>query len=106
MTLVISPLVSLIQDQFGKLQAARVKVGCLGQSTSAGEQRKIIDDLGAYKIVFLTPEKWNNSDALRDSITRAYNNQQIARLVIDEAHCLSQWGRDFRNDYLSLSRFR
>ena len=105
-TLVISPLVSLIQDQHQKLQEAGVKVGCLGQGTSVGEERKIIADLSSYKIVFLTPEKLNHSGAMNDAITRAYQKSLLARLVIDEAHCLSQWGRDFRSDYLALSNFR
>jgi len=69
---VISPLVSLIQDQHQKLQEAGVKVGCLGQGTSVGEERKIIADLSSYKIVFLTPEKLNHSGAMNDAITRAY----------------------------------
>ena len=57
---------------------------------------------GFLDIVYLSPERANKSNAMQTIMTKLYNNNQLARVVIDEAHCLSSWGHDFRPDYQGL----
>ena len=56
----------------------------------------------ALKIVFITPEKLNKNVAMRDLLIGCFHNKRVQRIVIDEAHCLSQWGHEFRIDYLQM----
>ena len=56
-----------------------------------------------YKLLFITPEKIIQNKNAKDLIQSLYNNSQINRFVIDEVHCVSHWGQDFRGDYLKLS---
>ena len=58
------------------------------------------------KLLYLTPEKLNLSEKLTKILTSLYNRDMIARLVIDEAHCVSNWGHDFRKDYTQLGALR
>lgn len=108
-TLVIMPLVSLIYDQMNFLQSIGVKVRVFNSSQSATEQDTIYDEIlrdKDIKMVFLTPEKLAQSEKMINFLRKLYENNQIKLLAIDEAHCVSQWGRDFRADYIKLRRFR
>tara|TARA_B110000208_G_scaffold174897_1_gene219997 strand:+ start:41 stop:367 length:327 start_codon:yes stop_codon:yes gene_type:complete len=58
------------------------------------------------KMLYVTPEKLGASGALQRVLTRLYERGLLSRLVIDEAHCVSQWGHDFRPDYVTMVRFR
>lgn len=110
-TIVVSPLRSLILDQETKMNE-RSK-GCAVSLTGdigLQDSRDIFASLRSYaptiKIVFVTPEKISASGSLMSLLKDLYNRNLLARFVIDEAHCVSQWGHDFRPDYKKLSNLR
>lgn len=98
-TLVISPLVALMKDQVDSLVALGKAATYINSSLTADEQQTRIDNLaaGKYKLIYIAPERLRNRvfmQTLRQSV--------IDRVAVDEAHCISQWGHDFRPDYLNL----
>ncbi|XP_051146387.1 ATP-dependent DNA helicase Q-like 4A [Andrographis paniculata] len=105
-TLVISPLVSLIQDQIMHLLQANIPAAYLSASMEWTEQQEILRELNSdyckYKLLYVTPEKVAKSDALLRQLESLHARDSLARIVIDEAHCVSQWGHDFRPDYQGL----
>jgi len=100
-TLVVSPLLALQQDQIDALHEAPggVRAGRLSSAESAGHRREVLDALAAGDLdfLFLAPEQLAN-DEVRDAIGRA----RLGLLAVDEAHCVSAWGHDFRPDYFRL----
>ena len=108
-TLVIMPLLSLIQDQLVYLRSLGVRVQHFSSSQTQSEQQAIYQQIESdpdTRMLYLTPEKLAQSDRLSGFLGEMYRAGRLARLVIDEAHCVSKWGRDFRADYLKLSSFR
>ncbi|KAJ0976927.1 hypothetical protein J5N97_012401 [Dioscorea zingiberensis] len=105
-TLVVSPLVSLIQDQIMYLLQANIPAAYLSASIEWAEQQDILRELMSgvckYKLLYVTPEKIARSDALLRNLESLHARGSLARIVIDEAHCVSQWGHDFRPDYQGL----
>ncbi|XP_038989126.1 ATP-dependent DNA helicase Q-like 4A [Phoenix dactylifera] len=105
-TLVVSPLVSLIQDQIMHLLQANIPAAYLNASMEWAEQQEIFRELMSaickYKLLYVTPEKIAKSDVLLRHLDSLYSRGSLARIVIDEAHCVSQWGHDFRPDYQGL----
>ncbi|PRT55991.1 ATP-dependent helicase SGS1 [Wickerhamiella sorbophila] len=103
-TIVISPLISLMQDQIYHLETRNIAAKMVNSRLSLAERNEAMNQLDAGELVllYLSPEMLNKSDRMRNTLQRMYQNNRIARIVIDEAHCVSAWGHDFRTDYKDL----
>lgn len=101
LTLVISPLLALMKDQIDGLRARGIQAERLDSSLDEDEYRRVMDDIrnARTKLLFVAPERLSNERFLN-----LIRSQPISLLAIDEAHCISSWGHNFRPDYLKLSR--
>jgi len=99
LTVVVSPLIALIRDQFEKLRAQGIETVRLDSSLTGTEKEEALTLLeeGDQKIVLITPE-----GATGPAFKKRVADQKVSLLVIDEAHCVSEWGHDFRPAYLAL----
>ena len=100
-TLVVSPLIALMKDQVDALLERGVAVTLINSTLTWNEQRERLDGMknGAYQLVYIAPERFRAA-----SFMNALRDVSIGMVAIDEAHCLSQWGHDFRPDYLRLGK--
>jgi len=102
LTFVISPLISLMQDQVTALKEAGIPAAYVNSSLSGEQMRAVFSNIRArrYKIVYVAPERLEAEGFLRlaDALS-------IDLLAVDEAHCISQWGQDFRPSYLKILQF-
>lgn len=102
-TLVVSPLIALMQDQVQKLNERGIAATFINSTLSDIERQQRQEQLraGRYKLVYVAPERFR-SEAFLEAVKAA----QVALFAIDEAHCISQWGHDFRPDYARLGEVR
>ncbi len=103
LTLVISPLIALMKDQVDTLQARGVKATFINSTLSPEETTARLEGMvaGEYKLVYVVPERFRSS-----RFVEATRRSDLRLLAVDEAHCVSEWGHDFRPDYARLGRFR
>ena len=103
LTVVISPLIALMRDQVRGLQAAGVAAGAITSGNTQEETDMVFSQIGSgdLKLLYVAPERLNSSRI--QNILRKSNVNSIA---VDEAHCVSQWGHDFRPDYLNIGKLR
>src|SRR5258708_6398930 len=103
LTVVVSPLISLMRDQVGQLREYGVEAASLNSTNDPAENARIHQQLraGKLRLLYVAPERIGRADTA--ALLRGVG---VALLAIDEAHCVSQWGHDFRPEYLSLGKVR
>ena len=103
-TIVISPLISLMKDQVGTLNQMGVHAAFLNSSLTAGQYYKALQlaKQGRYKIIYVAPERLETESFLDFALSE---HVKISFVAVDEAHCVSQWGQDFRPGYLKILDF-
>ena len=101
-TLVVSPLISLMKDQVGALRQAGVAAAYLNSSLTPGQFRKALANAmaGMYKIIYVAPERLTTP-----GFQAFAQSARLSLVAVDEAHCVSQWGHDFRPGYLAIADF-
>ncbi len=105
LTVVVSPLIALMKDQVDALKANGIKATLLNSTITNLEQQQILHDLksGKYKILYLSPERLFTATNPFINILKELN---VSLFAIDEAHCISHWGHDFRAEYLQLGQLK
>jgi len=102
LTLVVSPLIALMKDQIDALRARGIAAARLDSTLSLDEYREVMEQArnGQLRLLYVAPERFNN-ERFRQSV----EGLRIALFAVDEAHCISEWGHNFRPDYLKLAEF-
>ncbi|MGD9488362.1 MAG: ATP-dependent DNA helicase RecQ [Calditrichaceae bacterium] len=103
LTVVISPLIALMKDQVDGLKKKNIDAAFINSSLGKKEREERYRNIekGLYKMIYVTPERFRKSEFL-DVLSR----REISLLAVDEAHCISEWGHDFRPDYTRIREFR
>lgn len=103
LTVVVSPLISLMKDQVDQLRLLGVEAGYLNSAQTAQEQQKVLEGChnNRIKLLYVAPER-----LLMSSFIRQLQQWQPSLLAVDEAHCISQWGHDFRPEYCAIGELR
>lgn len=112
-TIVVTPLLSLMQDQVQSLctlNCGGVPTSYLSSQQTLKESRAVHAELQkdnpCLKLLFVTPEQLVSSEKLKDTLRTLFSNGKLARLVVDECHCVSQWGHDFRPEYKQIGQVK
>lgn len=111
-TIVVTPLLSLMQDQVDHLTSRGIIAKAFNGDMDRSEKQDILQSFKLknpehhVQLLYVTPEMINKSTNFLNGLQTLYRNKKFARLVIDEAHCVSQWGHDFRPDYKELGQVR
>ena len=111
-TVVISPLLSLMQDQVEHLTKLRIQALLINGEVTAEHRRLVMDCLKEHdpqkfcQLLYITPEMLSKSQSMINAFKNLHQRGKLARIVIDEAHCVSQWGHDFRPDYKLVGEVR
>lgn len=108
-TIVFSPLLALIKDQIDHLAKWKIQADSLNSKMSQKERDRVVNDLKAIKpsirFLYITPEQ-AATKGFQELLSQLVKYDKIAYVAVDEAHCVSQWGHDFRPDYLKLGDLR
>jgi len=108
-TICVSPLLALMKNQVEALEAAGVAVATVNGKTEIKDRDKVLSDLRCghprTRLLYVTPE-YCLTETFRRLLQIIYKQNELARIAIDEAHCISEWGHDFRRSYLQLNYFR
>lgn len=102
LSIVISPLIALMKDQVDALNARGIGATYVNSTLTNGESAKRMDDIrsGKTKILYIAPERFGSNDFRKE-----FSQMDVHMVAVDEAHCVSQWGHDFRPDYLKIKQY-
>jgi bloom syndrome protein len=111
-TIAVSPLLSLMQDQVDHMKALGIQAVAFNDEYSAEYKRQVMTAFEKrspedyIELLYVTPEMMSKNTTFNNGMRTLYDKGKLARIVIDEAHCFSQWGHDFRPDYKTLGQVR
>ncbi|XP_050435880.1 ATP-dependent DNA helicase Q5 isoform X2 [Adelges cooleyi] len=108
-TIVFSPLIALMKDQIDHLNRLKICAETINSKMAASDRKRVINDLYSVKVttklLYVTPEQ-AATEFFKKLLSYLVRKNKLAYIVVDEAHCVSQWGHDFRPDYLKLGQLR
>lgn len=108
-TIVFSPLLALIKDQLDTLARIKIPADSINSKMGSRDRERVLNDLKAVKtdirFLYITPEQAQTA-IFKEIIQHLVKHRKVAYIVVDEAHCVSEWGHDFRPDYLKLGSLR